>query len=462
MGMDPLLELTYDDLVTLVGEQRRHIARLQEEITALSEEIGRLKRGGPSDSGSASDASAKPKRELPAFIRPNRPQKEKKPRKQRAQGYSRRREAPHREVEHYPDRCSCCGRKLTEGGWLHDRRQVIDIPFVAYEVVDHLIMARHCGVCRRDEVAHPDLSEAVTGKSRFGVRLMALIAHLSTVCRTPVGVIQQVLESLYGLRISEGAISEILHRVASHGGELYSALRSDLLSSPFIHADETGSREDGINGYLWSFSNDVVRYYLRDKSRASRVVQAMLGDFDGSLITDFYAAYHYYQYEHQYCWAHVFTDLRKLREGHPNNPGIDAWSKDLHDLYEEASAWSHPSIWQRRRQRRAFERRLVAIVRPYTVGGLPQEALAKRLKRRVRGMFVFVEHPEVTPTNNAAERAIRPYVTKRKVSGGTRSEKGSDTLAVLMSLFETWHLRGRQGLQACCEMLASNPARAPG
>jgi len=81
--------------------------------------------------------------------------------------------------------------------------------------------------------------------------------------------------------------------------------------------------------------------------------------------------------------------------------------------------------------------------------------------KHLRQLFVFVEHLNVPADNNAAERAVRPYVVARKISGGTRSSKGSQTQSVLMSLFSTWMLRTQDALQACQEMLASGAARAP-
>src|SRR5664279_4883662 len=99
---------------------------------------------------------------------------------------------------------------------------------------------------------------------------------------------------------------------------------------------------------------------------------------------------------------------------------------------------------------------------PYSQSVLPQRVLAKRICKHLWQLFVFVEHPEVSPDNNAAERSIRPFVVLRKVSGGTRSAAGSNTQVVLLSLFGTWLLRGKDLLQSCQQMLMSGPARAPG
>ena len=82
--------------------------------------------------------------------------------------------------------------------------------------------------------------------------------------------------------------------------------------------------------------------------------------------------------------------------------------------------------------------------------------LAQRIERFLPELFTFVEHPEVPSDNNAAERSLRPPVTARKISGGTRSPRGSVTATMLMSLFGTWTVRGEDALQACRTMLTDS------
>src|SRR5205085_7598225 len=114
-----------------------------------------------------------------------------------------------------------------------------------------------------------------------------------------------------------------------------------------------------------------------------------------------------------------------------------------------------------RRLRQAFEKEALELVRPYCRSALPQRVLAERIFKHRGELFVFVQYPDVPPDNNAAERAIRPHVVLRKVSGGTRSKQGSDTQAILLSLFGTWALRGLDLLSTCRHMLVERPAFDP-
>lgn len=111
----------------------------------------------------------------------------------------------------------------------------------------------------------------------------------------------------------------------------------------------------------------------------------------------------------------------------------------------------HPK--ERAQARVGFQAALVALAAPFAAASLPQSTLCKRLLQFESELFTFVEHPQVPCENNAAERSIRPQVIARKISGGTRSAAGSQTMAVLSSLFATWQLRGEESLAACRRML---------
>ena len=108
----------------------------------------------------------------------------------------------------------------------------------------------------------------------------------------------------------------------------------------------------------------------------------------------------------------------------------------------------------------SFQAELLELAVPYVDCCLPQSVLCKRLVAFEAELFTFVEHPQVPSENNAAERSVRPRVIARKISGGTRSSEGSNTMAVLASLFETWRLRGENALEACRQMLIASPKPA--
>lgn len=485
--MSPSDPVTIEHLQAVVQQLRQQIDELlvinqlqAERIRLLEEEVARLRGGKP--------PSPAP-RDVPSFVKPNRPEREKKERKPRLEGHARRCETPTRVVKHAPESCSKCGRKL-RGGWVHGDRQVIDIPFIPYEVIEHRFLARHCGLCNRREFSRPDLSDQALGQSRIGIRLMSFIAYLDTVCRMPVQAIQGLLEAIHGLHLSEGEIVRVLHTVAHAGHGLYAQLLDEIRRSPVVHADETGSREDGRNGYIWSLSTPTIRLYHRDPSRGASVIQKLFGYnpavyqsrtarqmrdamaahppegpvFKGLLVSDFYSGYPWYPGPHQCCLVHLDRDLDELKAAHPDDRHVGAWVDRVLGLIQQAKdyAQEHPNatFFQRKRAQDAFQAEALALANPYSGSRLPNQTLAERIRRFIGTLFTFITHPGAPADNNAAERAIRPFVIGRKVSGGTRSKHGSDTQAVLYTLFQTWALRGQDPLHACQNMLAGKPCLA--
>jgi hypothetical protein len=286
---------------------------------------------------------------------------------------------------------------------------------------------------------------------------MSLIATLAIAKRMPQRSIQELLEGLYGVHISLGEISEILHRIAEFGKKKVQWILRRIRGSRHVHGDETGWREDGINGYLWSFSTPELRYYHFECSRAGAVAQKLLGVcFGGVLVCDFYAGYNWYDGPIQRCWVHFLRDLRKLVELHPDNENLRDWVKSVISVYRIGKRIARRGFIEsvRVELRQQMESRLLSIAEPYVKDkSAPQRVLAGRIEKHLGELFTFVQYPGCPSGNNAAERAIRPAVVARKVSGGTRSKNGSTTRTTLMSLFGTWNLQGKDLLKACNDMI---------
>jgi transposase len=444
-------ELDREELIALVLKLHETVECQSKRILELEEEVARLRGGRPS---------------VPLWVKPNAAKNQSGPRKKRKKSFVRKNVTTDRVVCHAFERCPECDRKL-DGGSVKFRHQVMDLPRAAVEVTDHVFLERRCGVCGKRWTVDPRLALAgvVVGRKRFGIELMSLIAHLKTVCRMPIGQICKLLESLYGLRISSGEVAEILHDVAELGSAEYDALLSRIRGSSVVHGDETGWREAGENGFLWSFSNPEVRYYLYRKSRASPVVKEVLAEeFAGTLVTDFLGSYNIYDGPKQRCWVHLIRDLDELSERNPDLRPVTGWVDRVKRVYHRAKATREKEIREseRIRLRISFEDELSCLCKPY-VGAktAPQRVLAKRMVWFLKELFTFVEYPEAPSENNAAERAIRPAVVARKISGGTRSARGSKTATILRSLFETWGIQGRNTIDACRDMIIQAASTVP-
>jgi len=405
----------------------------------------------------------------PAFAKANKkkPQgEEKKPRKKRDAQHNRARQRsiPTQIVEHRIVSCPDCDLRL--GGISLSRlREVIDIPTpVPVEVTEHRIYKGWCASCQKWHEAPIDLHDQVLGQGRIGLRLSSLMATLRTVMRLPIRQIQAYLLALHQVRISTGEIVELLHRMKDHCQPLLDSLKAQLKDSSAIQADETGWREDGKNGYIWSVSTPTIRYYEYHHSRSGEVVKQLIGDdYQGVLGSDFYAGYNIHQGQHQRCWVHLLRDIHDLKEIHPDDAALHAWAKAVKAIYEQATTEPDPDptlppskqVEHRRKRQKAYEQALWDLCVPYINADAPMQTLCKRIERFLPELFVFVAVPGVPAHNNLAERSVRPLVVARKISGGSRSPKGSQTRMGLASLFATWMARSLSPFHQCLATLAT-------
>ncbi len=230
----------------------------EEEITQLRVENQAL-REALSQALARIEELEKQKTPPPEFVKANvkKPAaQEKKPRKKRdaKHNHGRRRAMPTQMVEHRLVTCPDCHLRL--GGISLARvREVIEVPLPPpVEITHHRIFKGWCEPCQKWHEAPLDVQGEALGQGRLGVRLISLIATLRTVMRLPVRQIRDLLQTLHGVQVSVGEIVEVLHRLADHAQPVLDDLKAQIRASPAVQADETGWREDGLNGYIWSVS----------------------------------------------------------------------------------------------------------------------------------------------------------------------------------------------------------------
>ena len=326
------------------------------------------------------------------------------------------------------ENCPDCGAHLS-GGWIQRTREVIELPVVPAQVTEHVYIARTCPACRRRCTPPSELGGVVLGQQRLGVNLLSLIATLREEGRLPIRSVQWYLDTVHQLRLSVGAIVSAIHQTAQQAQPAVAAILDRIRASPVVHADETGWRQSGANGYVWTFSTPTERYFP-----CSSQGQALL------------------------------RDIHDQRTLYPKDAALARWAAAVHQLYVAAKACNHHEPWQRRVAQLAWERNLLAICRPFLSDpSAVQAKLCRRIERHIKSLprtgygelFVFVAEPDVPADNNPAERSRRHLVISRKVSGGTRSEQGTEIKMTLASLFGTWRAQGLNPLAACRQLLVS-------
>ena len=337
-----------ETIASLTAQLKEAVERLQEVTEDLQQTQEQLRQAQEQlhEAQTRIAELEKLKTAKASFVKANKKKpraQEKKPRKKRdAQfNHGRRRATPTQIVEHRIVQCPDCHLRL--GGISLARvREVIDVPPPPpVEITEHRVYKGWCAQCQKWHEAPVELAEQVLGQGRIGVRLASLIAYLRSVMRLPIRQVREVMRQVYDLEVSIGEIVELLHRIREQAQPMLDGLKEEIRSSPAVQADETGWREDGINGYIWSVSTPQIRYYEYHHSRAGEVVKQLIGDeFAGVLGSDFYAGYNSHQGLHQRCWVHYLRDIHDLKKTCPDNEDLRRWAKAVKDLYEEAVAWA--------------------------------------------------------------------------------------------------------------------------
>lgn len=444
------------------GELVRLVYELQDKVETLESQLAeirsRLESQGP-----------KPQDVPPAFIKANVKHKKKlEARRKRKENFTRHSEESTKEIFHTHEVCPDCGGKLGKPTVSY-RRQVIDIPKTPVEITDHVVFKRWCFSCKKRVQPTVNLNGTVVGRQRIGIRLMGIIDLLKEEARLPLQTIQSYLETVYNLHLSQGSLVNMLHQTAYVGKPTYEGLRQKVRVSDLVFADETGGRENGKNGYFWNFNTRYVQYLVYDKSRSNVMVTKVLGKendpngFNGVLSTDFYTGYNIYNGFHQRCWVHLLRDIKKLKEEHKKHPPLNLWAKRVKQIYDEAKAYQGPapilSVLAKEQERivkqQYFEEKLRIAIKPWVKKDSPMSTLCGRITKHLQELFVFVRFEGIPSDNNTAERMVRHTVISRKISGGTRSQKGSETKSILASLFGTWRLQNKNPLTECQLLLAS-------
>ena len=430
-----------------LARQAQEIAALRQAVSLLTARIGELAGDEPPP------ASGTPSR-MPGHKPDQAPARGPTPRKRRAKGAGRQRMPATAQVDHALAACPDCGAPLA-GGTIKRTREVIDLPPPRIVVTAHRYWERRCPDCGKRCVPSPEVGDQVTGQGRIGHGLTSLLVLLREEARLPVRTIQTVLATLTGLHLSVGAIVAASQRLAERAAPVVATLTEAIRASPVVHLDETGWREDGHNGYVWTASTPDARLFVHGR-RTKAMVGQLLGDqYAGVVVSDFFAAYTHDDHVHQYCWAHLLRDIADLRRQHPQDPVLAGWADAVGAIFGRArdgATGTPPQRWAVRRQCQADLRQ---VCQPWQGVDVPYRQLATRMLTHLPSLFTFVTEPDVPPTNNAAERSLRHLVVVRKISGGTRSAQGTATRMALASLFGTWRVQGINPFMAARELLAA-------
>lgn len=351
------------------------------------------------------------------------------------------------------DTCPDCGTPFTGAGTTRER-VVEDIVLVRPTVITkYVIERRWCPACR---TYHEDAVTDALPRHRLGVHVLLFVVYQKVALGLSYSKIQRELRTYFGLTSSAGELPSMVAEIAALFGPAYARLLDLMRQQAAIHIDETSWRVEGVPHWLWVFVNDVVALYVVSRSRGSKVPQALLGpDFDGVAISDFFSAYSPLEVEKAKCWAHLLRDSHDYAKGQDADSERRRFHRTLHALFVEmglALEQVQADPAGRERVHDQMRTRLWQFATEHWRSWQCQQ-LAERIKKYLDDLVVWLKNPAVDPTNNAAERALRGAVVTRKTSFGSRSKRGAQAFARLLSIIMTWERQGKDFLMTAHQTL---------
>lgn len=298
--------------------------------------------------------------------------------------------------------------------------------------------------------------------SYIGPKTKALAVFMKYVIKMSDRDIKEIFEKLFNLKIATSSIIGFREQIKKAGDLIYGKLIDYIRNSEFTHADETGWRIDGKNGWLWRFSNKKACITHIDRSRGSKVVEKILGDdYEGVLITDFWNAYNKITTKaKQKCLVHILRDIKKVIEYWHDDEEIIRYCKELKNILEKAIGLHKEYIgkeWDTRycRLRELLTKQLEDFNFPNPDKKILMR-FVKRLNRYKNEMFTFLYEKNIDYHNNHLEQQIRPAVIFRKITFGNRSDKGVENHNVLMSILQTAKLNKLNPIEILEKILLDN------
>jgi transposase len=386
----------------------------------------------------------------PTYLKPSPGRRRKRPgRKKGHEGVSRIRPE---DVDHFKEHalghCPDCQTSLKEP-LKHYKRYTEDIPPIEKpQVTEHTVNGYWCPQCKK--VVFAPVADALPN-AMIGLRLVVFTAWLHYLVGVSVNNIVRILSVVCRFKISAGGLTQAWKNLSVLLEPVYDDIGQRISTSAVLNADETGWRLNGITHWLWCFTTKKLCYYLITKSRASPVVKDILGTlFRGILICDFWGAYNKISaLAKQRCFYHLFTELAKVDKSNTSTEW-KSFCKKLLRLLKDALRLSErkdPTELEifNRRKARLYHRLEHFLEENYK--DKDAKRLVKRLKRHRNELFTFLEYENVSPYNNHAEQQMRKPVLIRKVSQQNRSGQGAKTQAVLMSMFRSAELQGKNPVE---------------
>ncbi len=368
--------------------------------------------------------------------------------------------------------CPDCGSRHLQA--LPEPAQVVQqVEWLAkpFKVTEHGVQACRCPNCQRIQTGQLPAAIAATGL--IGPRMMGLWLFMKGAMRSSYTALEEFLDPVMGFKVCRGYLAQVMIRGSQVLQPPVDELRSLLPTPRVLHVDETGHKENGDGLWTWCFRAGTFVLFGIQGSRGSDVLMEFWGEeFDGVLGCDYFSAYRKFMGQMsgsvQFCLAHLIRDLKFLAE-HPEpmrplyaQPILRAIGRMFHLIHEQVKIprkdFQSKLEWQKKKRILALAGNTACLspIEWYVQDHYPEVFnMAERFRKHGEEYFTFITTPEIGPTNNPAEQALRFVVMDRRATQGTRSHKGRTFCERIWTVVGTCRMNKRSIFGYLCEAVTA-------
>ena len=449
-----------------IRQQAETIRRLEGRLKQLEDEVQRLLAllEGKADAKSAKKPVFK---ENYSLDRNKNKQKRPKPKSTGRKPTQNKRDLTTQAIDIYAGGVAReqCIRRRSQLAWrIFDGKAV----YVCYHIYD-----------LPDSTSVPVPAGLRNSRSEFGIEIILILAFLHYWIGVSLDNARQIMNFFTGLNLSKGQADSLLSQLASDWNEQYDTIAQLIALQMIVYIDETGWKVGDKSCYTWVFSTSMHVLYRCGVSRKKTEATDVLGEsFAGIGVTDDYAAYRDLFSQHQLCWAHLIRKAIKLALQNPHEPQYAEFLDGLCSIYDDAKQLrdgvlngalngalnaedasraatdSRQIVTQlqdrvtslcNRREERVITAKAAAKATPAIEPTAEHVAafilLQRELAENVDCLFVFVEHPEVEPTNNRSERNVRREAEIRKGARTSKTARGAKRRGTIVTVLASLQTR---------------------
>ena len=334
---------------------------------------------------------------------------------------------------HIDNICPDCGSILEDKGT--KTRTVIDCQPVKMKKIVYHLERKHCPKCKKLISARPP---GVLSKCLYSNQLLAYVAVQHYIYGNTLGQIEKQTG------IGYSSLVDSMHQLARILKDVPKSLIEYYRNAAVKHADETGWRTDGQNGYSWLFCTPDISIYRFRSSRSASVAKEIFGDkpLPGVLVVDRYNGYNKMPSKIQYCYAHLLRTVKDLEKDFPENAEIKSFVEALAPQLANAMSLRTLDITDKQFKKQAAKIKDAIIEIANRQAKHPaiwkiQDIFREKADR----LYHWADDRTVPADNNLAERELRPLVIARKISFGSQSVAGAATRETLMTVLHTLRKR---------------------